>query len=375
MRKKGFTLLEIITATSLFFLMMVAVLSSYTGILRFRYIFQVKANILERTYYMMEKINLLLKDYTIDYDEYFNRTRVGCDSWYQDNFAWKVWLNWYCDDFTMYGNSSAYPSISSLHSLYFCSSVASADSVIKTFPGFSTWCLSTWYQSFGQYKYQFYDQKKDSDDDWSLVNDSDDVDLWKWPFAIGDTTWVQELYLISPDKKNRVFIRRALLDSWDFNWDGITWENELWYTLQILKLKWFDAWNGHDFDPTSSSGVYDGKIDTWACDTSQGFVCHWTGVGNDVYSWYHLPQDVNDWWVTLFDKNLTVVNWNIRIYPDKNPDFSWAEESTQISPYFTVFLQTKPYARIWWPRLHDSLPLFGLSLQTTFSLKDNYTTY
>jgi len=72
--------LEIIIATTLFFIMMVAILSAYRGILRFKYIFQAKASILENTYYMMEKVNVLLKDYTIDYDEYFNRSRVGCDS-------------------------------------------------------------------------------------------------------------------------------------------------------------------------------------------------------------------------------------------------------------------------------------------------------
>jgi hypothetical protein len=42
-------------------------------------VFEAKADILETTYYMMEKVNVLLKDYTIDYDEYFNRSRVGCD--------------------------------------------------------------------------------------------------------------------------------------------------------------------------------------------------------------------------------------------------------------------------------------------------------
>ena len=324
---------------------------------------------------MMEKINLLLKDYTIDYDEYFNRTRIGCDSWYQSNFLWSVWVNGYCDNFTFYGNGSSYPSTSSWYALYFCSSVSWSNNVIKTVPWFSTWCFASWYQSFGQYKHQFYDQLRDSDSDGSLVNDSDDLDLWMWPIAISNTTWVQELYLISPDKKNRVFIRRALGESGDFNGDGnATGENELWYTLQILKLKWFDAGNNHNFD-IASGGVYDGKIDTWACDTSQWFICNWPAVGSSLYSGYHLPSNINDGWIDLFDKNLTVVDWNIIVYPDKNSDFSWSEPSTQISPYFTVFLKTKPYAKIWASRLGDSLPAFSFSLQTTFTLKNNYTTY
>jgi len=51
------------------------------------------------------------------------------------------------------------------------------------------------------------------------------------------------------------------------------------YTLQILKLRGFDAGTHHDFDPTDSSGVYDGNIDTRACDYAQGFICHGSGVG------------------------------------------------------------------------------------------------
>jgi hypothetical protein len=50
------------------------------SIIKFRYAFQARANLLENTYYMVERVNLLLKDYTVDYEEYFNRKNVGCDS-------------------------------------------------------------------------------------------------------------------------------------------------------------------------------------------------------------------------------------------------------------------------------------------------------
>jgi len=362
----------------LFFIMMVAILSAYRGILRFKYIFQAKASILENTYYMMEKVNVLLKDYTIDYDEYFNRSRVGCDSWYQNNFLWNVGTNWYCDNFTLYGNGNSYNTSSlTWYGLYYCSSstgyLLGSEKVIQTASWFVTWCLATWYQSFGQYAYQFYDMKKDSDEDWSVVKDSDDTDLGKWPDAVLNATGVQELYLISPDRKNRVLIRRFLAGSWDWNKDGsISWDNELWYTLQILKLKWFDAWSTHNFDTVNSSGVYDGKIDTWACDYAQWFICNWSWIGN-LYSWYRLPINSNDGWINLFDKNLTVSNWNLSVYPSKNPDFSWWEENMQINPYFTIFLKTKLYGEIWWYRLADALANFEFSLQTSFDIKDNYT--
>lgn len=95
---------------------------------------------------------------------------------------------------------------------------------------------------------------------------------------------MQELYLISQDGDSRILIRRALMESGDRNHDGaISGDSETRYTLQMLKLKGFDAGNSHNFDVTSSSGVYDGKIDTRACDYSQGFICNGSGLGN-IYS-------------------------------------------------------------------------------------------
>ncbi len=93
----------------------------------------------------------------------------------------------------------------------------------------------------------------------------------KGPTAIEDTRDVQELYLISQDGNSRILIRRALIESGDRNHDGIpgSGDSEKRYTLQILKLKGFDAGNNHNFNTNTSSGVYDGKIDTRACDYAQ----------------------------------------------------------------------------------------------------------
>ncbi|MEI6672857.1 MAG: hypothetical protein WCL02_06075 [bacterium] len=66
-----------------------------------------------------------------------------------------------------------------------------------------------------------------------------------------------------------------MIESGDWNNNGITGDtdSEKLYTLQILKLKGFDAGSNHNFDINTSSGVYDGKIDTRACDYAQGFIC------------------------------------------------------------------------------------------------------
>jgi hypothetical protein len=89
-----------------------------------------------------------------------------------------------------------------------------------------------------------------------------------------DNENIQELYMISNDGKSRLFFRRNLVDSEDLNGNGRLDPGESLYTLQMLRLRGFDAGEKHNFDETdgtSNPGLYDGQIDTWACDASQGF--------------------------------------------------------------------------------------------------------
>ena len=44
--------------------------------IRLKYNIQARINVVQDSYFAIEKINLLLKDYTIDYEEYFNRKNV-----------------------------------------------------------------------------------------------------------------------------------------------------------------------------------------------------------------------------------------------------------------------------------------------------------
>ena len=75
----------------------------------------------------------------------------------------------------------------------------------------------------------------------------------KGPNAIDDATNAKELYLISQDGRSRILIRRALLESGDRNKNGTIEDTEKLYTLQILKLRGFDAGDNHNFDITNSS--------------------------------------------------------------------------------------------------------------------------
>ena len=374
----GFTLLEVIIAITSFFVLLVAIINIYTKMMKLKYNIQARTNITQDAYFVVEKINLLLKDYTIDYEEYFNRKNIGCDT-YNATFTRDAWPNGYCDLFTAYGNNNTIGGISEQkNELYFCSSAiddTNPYTVIQE-PNIQhgSWCLSTGQQSFGQYFWQFRDVKKDVDSIAGARNDDDDENILKWPMAIEDTNNVQELYLISQNGTSRIFIRRALLESGDRNNDGLTWEtdSENLYTLQILKLKWFDAGNNHDFDINNSSGVYDGEIDTRACDYAQGFVCNGSGI-NWIYSGYNLPLDENDGRVNLFQKNITISNRNISISPNKNPQYALAEDNAQINPYFTLNFTSKLYGQIRQKRLGmASIDEFQTTIQTTFNTKNFY---
>ena len=68
-----------------------------------------RQNAIQQWYEFFEKLNILMQDYTIDYEEYFNRQMVWCVEWggTGENFKWDVWTWWYCTEFTAYGNENS----------------------------------------------------------------------------------------------------------------------------------------------------------------------------------------------------------------------------------------------------------------------------
>lgn len=352
--------------------------------IKLKYNIQARTNVIQDSYFTIEKINLMLKDYTIDYEEYFNRKNVWCNN-YTQPFTRDVGTGGYCTIFTAYGNNNAIElATASKRKIYFCSSNTITDPydpqtiIYNTNIQNGLGCQRTGQQSFGQYYWQFRDVKKDVDVDSvpGAWNDYDDESIMRWPSAIEDPANVKELYLISQDDKSRILIRRALIESGDWNHNGITGDNdsEKRYTLQILKLRGFDAGNNHDFNITNSSWVYDGKIDTRTCDYAQWFICSWTEINNTIYPWYKVPSDQNDGRVNLFQKNITISNRNLIIYPTKNPQYALAESNVQINPYFTINLTSKLYGEIRQKKLGiQNIDTFQISLQTTFNTKNFYT--
>jgi type II secretory pathway component PulJ len=76
MKRKSFTLIEVIVSITIFFVLLVVIVGLYTKMARLKYNIQARQSLIQNSYDAMEKINLLLKDYSIDYEEYFNRWNV-----------------------------------------------------------------------------------------------------------------------------------------------------------------------------------------------------------------------------------------------------------------------------------------------------------
>jgi type II secretory pathway pseudopilin PulG len=412
MKKKSFTLLEIIFALVIFSLIFWMLFTLFLRMLRSKTDIDARQMVITATYELVEDINSRIQNYTIDYEEYFNRRMVGCAPWTaMNNFAWNTWIqNWYCPLWTTYGNSTplvatqTYVSNEREHKIYYCSSEATlplfgATSVRMQY---SWWALtvqwawscavnlfsiysnasynanyvanwSRFFQPYWQYNAMHIDARANADDEPWYAWDDDDTYLWVWPVAIWDSANAKELYMISKDKKTRLFFRRALIATGDWNENGsIDNDSERKFTVQVLQLKWFDAWQEHDFDAAGAEWVYDGTIDTWACDYEAGFRCNGSGMWS-VYTGYRLPLDWNDGWVNMVNANVSISDWNLAIFPEKDPELVTAENRYQHNPYFRLYIKTSMFGKDRINRVGANIiDDITFDVQTTLNIKTNY---
>lgn len=329
--------------------------------------FNLRQTAIQQWYEFFEKLNILMQDYTIDYEEYYNRQMVWCvNSWgllTWSNFKWNIWLSGYCTEFTAYGNQNSTKrnmgnskTISwAYHDIYNCSS---QEGYNKSWPRIvKSDCWKIWSkESFGQYKAFFTDVKYSN-------REGDEEDLWM-PVkndinAIVDANNIQELYLISHDGKSRLFFRRKLVNQSS---------GAVQYKIQMLRLRWFDAWREHSFDHMSLWS-YDGQIDTWACDTSMWFIWKWSNIWW-AYSGYYLPANKDDCWVDLTYWGTSVYTRNLSISPLNDPDLYWKAQDKQINPYMKILLVNGVYLPT--ASSDSSINSFNIPIETTINMKDFY---
>jgi hypothetical protein len=87
-----------------------------------------------------------------------------------------------------------------------------------------------------------------------------------------------------------------------------------------------------------------------------------------------LPATSDDGRVSLFERNLTIADRNLLVFPTKDPDYAWKEDMIQMNPYFTIAITSKLYGGVWFKKLRmPSIEAYQLGLQTTFNTKNFYT--
>lgn len=390
LRLHSFTLMELLYVMGIIGLIMPAMFALYNFMIKANREISARQSSIQQWYEFFERLNIMVQDYRIDYEEYYNRQMVGCvwDSSRWSAFLWNVWTWWYCTNFTTYWNWNStdrkekvpwwFKRSTWYHDLYYCTTETQIDSrqwnwtpVVKTQD--NCW-IAEGVQSYGQYAAMFTDVKTwasnmvwewDDEDVWYLLND--DIK------AIQDSDNIQELYLISQDWKNRLFFRRKLISM--VTSTGGTYTQ---YRIQMLRLKWFDAGRLHSLDKNKDGGienrwVYDWKIDTWACDYSMWFVWHWDPVSTwAIYSGYNLPADVDDCWIDMTYWATNVLAWNLSVSPTWNPDLYRAKRDRQINDYIKIFLVNGVYMPAYWATMAASIADFSVPLQTTINMEAFY---
>jgi len=78
MYKKSFTLIELVLVIAIASLILPLIFFVYLKIQKDKRELDGQQKLIQQTYNFVERLNVLLQDYTIDYEEYFNRQMVGC---------------------------------------------------------------------------------------------------------------------------------------------------------------------------------------------------------------------------------------------------------------------------------------------------------
>lgn len=408
---KAFTLVEIMVWIMIIAIVIVAGFSAYTRVVIWKINLIEKSNIQKDSFFFTEKLFQLIKEWwLIDYEEYFNRRVVWNNildsthfrAWTITNIApwwhfrrqtgfWNFWRGWTIPALD-YTNASPFPTTSSVfwNLFYYCISWIWVSNKMT-----SDWCVTwfntnrpqiawatrninyTWFpQRYWQYSFQFIDYNSnassnwwDENWNWNIVWDDDDEFLWAWPVAFNAWQDLKEIYLISWDKKTRTLIRwNVIPDEYapdsaicQMSWWSITASSD-WcrWTIEFLKLEWFDWWMDH-IQWNNDSTENDWVIDTWIIDRQFTW---W----NIVVAW----SNSTNYWQPLFPDSIHVREFKVFMYPNIDPINSWksTEVSKNISPYLMLNFKIKPS---WKSRIKLKNEWREINFSTTINLTDIYS--
>lgn len=317
----------------------------------------------EQLYLFSEELFSEIKNWgTIDYEEYWNRklynTETQSGHYLKPSGMGNYWRGWNIDPTTY----------TYWDWMYYCRSGNTTPVMGTGWCAWDAWLnsmsiiMSGSMQRYGQYAEQFWDRNSNKNDDQynsitlfgdqdgngNILWDEDDRNIWDWPTVFSGS--IYELYLTDKQRDSRTFFRWNIVqdpnttDSCTISTTAtgqITTSDGCLWNIQVLKLKWYDFWEWHTGSP-SSTGAFDGKIDTWVCDTASGWRnCTWQDIGL-----WNIATGSGAEWINLFPSSINVRNFRLTLFPEKDPWLAVAApdcssaDTTCISPFI------HPYARI-----------------------------
>lgn len=391
--KYWFTLIETLVSILLLSFIIIVWFQTLNAVSIWKISLFQKADIEKQAFYFSEKLFEEIKRWwTIDYEEYFNRRMLwtsfltwwhfGSGSWF-----WNFWYNW-----TVW--TANYKSF-----YIYCISGNWAWNKISW-----TWCINDknilWHSTgltkdfalswknmvYWQYALQFIDYNWnhnwdfwDENWDWDIRFDEDDKYIWDWPIAFTWWTNLRELYLISWDKTKRTFFRRNIKQdpeaptwytcnaTWTISWSWCIWN------IEFLKLDWYDFWTEHDYTAVWKM-QYDWIIDTWVIDPNFDSAFTWVNwLAPDL--WYTIAwSNNNNYRVSLFPDDISVNNFEVYLYPQKDIKLAWKDFTAQsnISPYLKINIQIWPW---WKTRKKLKGNVNDINISTTINLSEIYSKY
>jgi len=248
------------------------------------------------------------------------------------------------------------------------------------------WNVNTKPQRYWEYSVQFidYNSNKNNDTskclptawiklwdencDWSIVGDDDDENIWIWPETFDNSWAVQELYLISWDKKTRTLFRwnvsidpnKPTSATCDFSSPNApTWDWCLWQ-LEFLKLNAKDRWVNHNYS-SPSNWLYDWITDTWV--VSPSFSWLW-----GIIAW----SNTTNYRVPLFSNTVSVKNVKFFLYPNRDLNLAWKDSMVSYiyAPYLRISYTLVP-SRNKRKTIKWAVP--ELNFSTTITLSDLFS--
>ncbi|MDO4713936.1 MAG: prepilin-type N-terminal cleavage/methylation domain-containing protein [bacterium] len=126
LKAKGFTLIELLLVIIISGSLITTLYSVMITLPRVKIFNDARQKIIEDTNGVMNRFAILFQDYTIDYEEYFNRQQSGCDNDpNQAPFSWDTGDNGHCNNFTAYGNQNkiTIDTTKDQHRIKYCSSI------------------------------------------------------------------------------------------------------------------------------------------------------------------------------------------------------------------------------------------------------------